>query len=70
MNIIYDRQTDTLTIVFTEAPVVESDEAAPGVILDFDAAGNLVALELLDASRRVTYPQQVTLQVTPTPTTP
>jgi len=70
MKIIYDIQTDTLTIVFTEATVAESDEAAPGVILDFDAAGNLVALELLDASRRVTYPQQVTLQVTPTPTTP
>ena len=27
MKVIYDRETDTLTIIFTEAPVAESDEA-------------------------------------------
>jgi uncharacterized protein YuzE len=55
----YDPETDTLTIVLKDTPVVESDEAAPGVILDFDAEGDVVGLEILDASRRVTDPRHV-----------
>ena len=47
MKVIYDRETDTLTVIFTETPVVESDEDKPGVILDYDAKGNLVSLEIL-----------------------
>ena len=53
MRVIYDAQTDTLTIILSEAPVLESDEDKPGMILDYDADGNVVSLEILDASRRV-----------------
>ena len=67
MKIIYDRETDTLTVIFTETPVVESDEDKPGVILDYDAAGNLVSLEILDASQRVTSPSRIEYQVAPMP---
>lgn len=63
MKVIYDSQTDTLTIIFTDAPVADSAEEKPGVILDYDAAGNLVALEILDASRRVRQPDQIEYQV-------
>ena len=67
MKIIYDRETDTLTVIFTETPVAESDEDKPGVILDYDAAGNLVSLEILDASRRVTSLSRIEYQVAPMP---
>ncbi len=67
MKVIYDRETDTLTIIFSDAPVAESDEDKPGVILDYDASGNLVSLEILDASRRVTMPSRIEYQVAPAP---
>ena len=41
MRVNYDVKTDTLTVIFREVPVAESDEDKPGVILDYDAAGNV-----------------------------
>ena len=52
MKVIFDRDTDTLSVIFTDATVAESDEEKPGIILDYDSKGNLVSLEILDASRR------------------
>ncbi len=63
MKVIYDHQTDTLTVILAETPVAESDEDKPGVILDYDASGNLVSLEILDASRRVVLPTRIEYQV-------
>ena len=68
MKVTYDRQTDTLTVIFTETLVAESDEDKPGTILDYDASGNLVSLEILDASRRVMVPTRIEYQVGPIPT--
>ena len=59
MRVVYDQKTDTLTIILSEAPVTESDEDKPGIILDYDASGNVVSLEILDASRRVIQPTRM-----------
>ena len=61
MKVTYDAKTDSLTIIFRAGPVAESDEDKPGVILDYDAQGNLVSIEVLDASTRVEEPRSVTV---------
>ena len=63
MKVIYDSETDTLTVIFSNADIFESDEDKPGVILDYDADGNLVSLEILDASQRVGLPSRIEYQV-------
>ena len=68
MKVTYDRETDTLTVSFSDAPIAESDEDKPGVILDYDASGNLVSLEMLDASHRGMLPTRIEYQVAPAST--
>lgn len=60
MKVVYDARTDTLSVVLKEdAAIAESDEEKPGIILDYDDDGELVSLEILDASRRVTEARRV-----------
>ena len=59
MKVTYDSETDTLTIRLKEVHISESDELQEGMIADFDAKGNIVGLEILDASIRVTEPQNM-----------
>ena len=61
MNVTHDASTDTLTIVLSDAPAAESDEDKTGVILDYDVHGNLVSIEVLDASTKLHGPRSVTL---------
>lgn len=63
MKADYDSQVDILTVVFSDVPVAESDEIKPGVILDYDAEGNVIGLEILDASRRVQNPASMEFAV-------
>ena len=64
MKVNYDARTDTLTVVFRDVPVAESDEDKPGVILDYDEDGNLVSLEILDASTRITEAHRFEFETT------
>jgi len=59
MRIVYDQKTDILTIILNEAKITESDEDKPGIILDYDASGNVVSMEILDASQRVVQPTKM-----------
>jgi len=65
MKVTYDPKTDTLTVILKEGVrVAESDEDKPGVILDYDEHGNLLSIEVLDASRRVTETRKIEYQTT------
>ena len=64
MRLTYDPEVDVLRIVLAKSPVAESDEDKPGVILDYDHQGNLVGLEVLNASKRLANPLSVEYAVT------
>ncbi len=59
MKITYDQETDTITIRLKDIPVSESDELQEGMVADFDDEGNIVGLEIFEASKRVTQPQNL-----------
>jgi uncharacterized protein YuzE len=65
MKVIYDTETDILTIILADRPVQESDEDKEGVILDYDKDGSLVSLEIMEASKRMPDPASVTLEARP-----
>ena len=57
MKVTYDGRVDALRIRFSDVPIAESDEEKPGIILDYDAQGNVVAMEVLDASLHMPNPR-------------
>jgi uncharacterized protein YuzE len=59
MKVKYDQEVDVLTIEFSDAQVEESDQDKPGVILDYDKDGNILGMEILNASKRVQNPKSV-----------
>ena len=59
MKVTYDPRTDTVVISLRELAIEESDEVRPGVIVDFDAAGEVVRFEVFEASRVVENPREM-----------
>jgi len=53
MKFNYYTETDSLYIDLAERPSAESREVSPGVVLDFDSAGQLVGIDIEHASIRV-----------------
>ena len=65
MKVTYDTETDSITVILNErVAIAESDEDKPGIILDYDKDGNLVSIEVLDASQRVTEAKKIEFQTT------
>jgi uncharacterized protein YuzE len=63
MKATYDPKSDTLSLELKSGPVAESDEDKPGVILDYDEHGDLIGIEVLDASKRVAEARTMQFQV-------
>lgn len=53
MKLNYHPDTDSLYIDLSEVPSTESREISDGVVLDYDALGNLVGIDIDNASRKV-----------------
>ena len=53
MKFHYYPETDSLYIDLSEKVSANSKEAAPGVVLDFDAEGHLVGIDIDHASKIV-----------------
>ena len=53
MKLNYYPETDSLYIDLSEQPSVESREISEGVVLDYDDRGNLVGIDIDNASSKV-----------------
>ena len=53
MKLNYYAETDSLYIDLSEQPSAESKEISEGVLLDYDAKGNLVGIDIDNASSKV-----------------
>ena len=63
MKVKYDKETDIIYISFSEKAVDESDEDKPGIILDYSADGEIVGIEILEASKKTSSPTKVEFDV-------
>jgi uncharacterized protein YuzE len=52
MRIEYDPEIDALYVRLADSKIIESEQVQPGIVLDFDEAGNVVGVEVLNASKR------------------
>ena len=59
MKVIYKKEVDVLLIQISEGNVAESEESKPGIILDYDENGNVLLIEILNASKHSDTPYKV-----------
>ena len=66
MKLVIHKEDDALYLNLAESEVIESEEVQEGIILDYNAQGKVVGIEVLYLSQRSPQPfQQVLLQTTP-----
>ena len=63
MKVVYDSQTDSLTITLRDERIKESDEMRPGVIVDFGYDGGVVRFEIMHASKTVQNTREIQFAV-------
>lgn len=63
MKVKYDKETDILYITLSDEAIEESDENKKGFILDYSKNGNLVGIEVLNASKSTINPSKVEYEV-------
>lgn len=59
MKVKYDKEVDVLYIKLSDEVIAESNEAKPGIIIDYSADENIVGIEILDASKKMPAPAKI-----------
>ena len=52
MKLHIDKEADALLLRLDDSAIVESEEVAPGVVLDYNEADQVVGIEMLNLSKR------------------
>jgi uncharacterized protein YuzE len=63
MKLSYFPDTDSLYIDLSARPSAESQEVSEGVVLDYDAEGNLVGIDIDHASKKLDLRELVTTRI-------
>lgn len=63
MKVIYDKETDTMDLIFHEGKVSESDELRDSIIIDYDEEGRIIAIEILNATKHVAQPSSIAYEL-------
>ncbi len=63
MVIKYDKESDIIYIQFSDRKVAESEEDRPGIILDYGENGEIVGIEVLNASKQTNQPNRIIYEV-------
>jgi uncharacterized protein YuzE len=53
MRLKIDKENDALYFRLDETSIVESEEVEKGIILDYDANGLVIGIEILNVSKRI-----------------
>jgi uncharacterized protein YuzE len=65
MKLRIDKEADALYLRLDKAKIIESEQVAPGVIVDFDSKNRVVGLEILNVSKRVPKPKRSSTRAAP-----
>lgn len=57
MRLRVDHGADAIYLDLTDRPIENSEEVADGIVVDYDAEGRIVGVEILDASKRTDDPE-------------
>jgi len=59
MRTSYDPEADAMFVWFAPEGTksARAEEVAPGILLDYDAAGNVIGIEVLDVRARLVEPR-------------
>jgi uncharacterized protein YuzE len=60
MKLKYDKESDSLVVIFKQTEIEESEEIRAGIIADFDKEGSVVSIEVLNASKKVESLNEIT----------
>ena len=65
MKVQYDPSADAMYIRLAEGTVADSDEVRDGVVLDYDARGKVLGIEVLKLSQRADKPHEMAFELMP-----